>query len=70
MSVSVGQAKLRLASKDLRVRWNETTLSWRDEVSRKFEEAHLKPLLLTLRTAEAALEEMHGVLNQVRRDCE
>ena len=69
MSVYAGQAKIKEASKELRVRWNNTKSLWRDEVSRQFEEKHLDPLLLKLRKAEEALSHMDAVLNQLRRDC-
>ena len=69
MSVYAGRVKIKDASKTLRARWNSTKSLWRDEVSRKFEEKQLDPLLLKLRKAEEALSHMDGVLNRLRRDC-
>jgi hypothetical protein len=70
MSVNAAHGKLRRACSDLVVRWQGTRTAWHDEVSEKFEENHLKPLVAKLRRAEAALEQMDVVLHQVRRDCE
>ena len=70
MSVSSGHAKLQRASKDLLARWNGTRLFWRDDVSRKFDQNHLTPLLKKLRAAQEAMSHMDAILNQVRRDCE
>ena len=69
MSVYAGRAKIKNASKELRIRWNETRSLWQDEVGRAFEERHLDPLLSKLRKAEEAMLHMDEMLNQLRRDC-
>jgi len=61
--------RIKRASKDLVIRWNETRASWRDDVARGFEEKNLAPLMTKLRTADAALSHMVRVLGWVRRDC-
>ena len=70
MSVYAGQMKLKRASKDLLARWRETKTTWRDDVSRRFEEHHIVPLMTKLRTAEAALAHMVVILDKIHRDCE
>ncbi len=70
MSVYAGQANLKRASGDLLARWNETRLVWRDDISRKFEERYIDPLVLQLRTAQEAMAHMDSVLGKIRRDCE
>ena len=69
MSVNAACGKLKRASKDLLVRWDETRLLWYDENSRKFEDNHLRPLMAALRTAEIAMGNMDETLGRVRRDC-
>jgi len=70
MSVDVAHGKIKLISKELRIRWSQTRAVWRDENSRKFEAAHVTPLWAQLRTTEAALVHMRTVLAQARRDCQ
>jgi len=69
VSVQGGQAKLHYASKKLTGRWDGTKFVWRDEVSRRFEENHLMPLISKLQAAEGAMGRMEAILQQVRRDC-
>jgi hypothetical protein len=70
MSVYAGQAKISRASRDLVARWRSVKGVWRDEVSRRFEDEHIMPLLRELRSTEAALTRMTRVMNQIRRECE
>jgi len=69
MSVNAGRAKLRDASKKLMVRWEGIRHGWRDEISKNYEENHIKPLMIKLRKAAEAMERMDLVLNHVRHDC-
>ena len=69
MSVNAGHARLREASKDLLVHWNDIRAVWRDENSQRFEEAWVEPLLSSIRTARIAMEHMETVLQRIRRDC-
>ena len=70
MSVDAGQARIKRASRELFARWHSTRSMWRDEVSSKFEDKHLTPLVAALRTAEEALGRMAMVLQRLHQDCE
>ena len=70
MSVDAGQARIERASKELFVCWNSIQSTWRDEVSRGFEENHLTPVVAAMRTAEKALDRMGLILQQLHQDCE
>jgi hypothetical protein len=69
MSVYAGQANLKRASRDLLARWSETRLVWRDDISRKFEERYIEPMVQRLRMAQEAMAHMEGVLTKIRADC-
>ena len=70
MSIVAGQAKLKRASKDLMIAWNEIRASWRDDKSREFDKRYIAPMAAKLRAADAALIHMDGILYRLRRDCE
>lgn len=69
MSVKSGQAKLNRALKDLFERWDDTEFVWRDVMRGKFEEKHLVPLKPLVRSADGAMTNMAGLIQQLRRDC-
>jgi hypothetical protein len=69
MSLYSGQASLKRASQDLFAQWEQTRLIWRDDISRKFEERYIEPLVRQIRTAREAIEHMDGVVGKIRRDC-
>lgn len=69
MSVSAGHGKIRKATKELQVRWNDAQADWHDQNSRLFEEKYLDPLMADLRAVEGAMNHMAAVLQKVRNDC-
>lgn len=70
MGVHEGRGQLAKAMKELMHRWLDTKSNWRDAVSEKFEEDHLRPLEMDLKAATAAMDHAGQVLAQARRDCE
>ena len=69
MSVAESQAKLSRAARDLFVRWDQTTSSWRDENRRQFEKKYLALLRLELSKTKRAMEHIDTVLDRLRHDC-
>ncbi len=69
MSVSVGQAKLQRALKDLHAAWGRVRPSWRDEVARSFEGEVVAELDHRVRGALGGMQQMQEVLQRARRDC-
>ena len=69
MGVYESRGALDKAMKDLTIRWNEARSQWDDAVAREFEEKHLKPLLIDLRTATAAMDQMAALLNVIHSEC-
>lgn len=70
MGVYEGRGQLAKAIKTLTMRWQETRMSWDDQLARRFEERFLKPLEMDLRSAVGAMEHMATMLHQIHRDCE
>lgn len=69
MSVHEGGGRLGKAMKELLMHWEETKQAWNDPVSRAFEQEHLVPLTMDLKTTIAAMGQMALVLDNVRREC-
>jgi len=69
MSVHEGGGRLGKAMKELLMHWEETKQVWNDPVSRTFEQEHLVPLTMDLRTTIAAMGQMALVLDNIRREC-
>lgn len=70
MSVESSVGKLKRTEKDLRRKWNDMKLVWRDENSRRLERDVISPLLARIRTTELAMGRMAAMLRSARRDCE
>jgi len=70
MSVSVAQANLLDALKDLRLRWAHIQEVWNDPASRRFDQDVIQPLEPRVVAAIRALDQVSELLVQVRRDCE
>jgi hypothetical protein len=70
MGLYEGRGQLTKGMKDLLLHWNETKGTWEDSNTRSFEEKHLVPLEMDLRSALSAMDHMATLLQQIRRDCE
>ncbi|HVP11907.1 MAG TPA: hypothetical protein VMV94_12065 [Phycisphaerae bacterium] len=70
MSASAGLGKLKKAAKELRAQWEETHGVWHDDISRRFEEDLVIPLMARLEKVELTLSHMGAVLQRMHRDCE
>ena len=69
MGVHEGRGQLAKAMKELMLRWNEAKSAWRDGMSEKFEQEHLRPLEMDLKNATGAMDLWGQILAQARRDC-
>jgi hypothetical protein len=69
MSLSTGSGKLNLLLKELRLRWEETQISWHDPVSQAFEEKHCRPLEMQIVATLRELDRLALAIDQARRDC-
>lgn len=68
--LDTSESQLRGALQDLQRAWNEVSESWNDEISRKFSEEHLDPLLPTSKMALDAVARMRELLNRMQLECE
>ena len=69
MGVQEGSGRIGKAMKELLIQWEETKQVWDDPVSRSFEQRHLIPLQMDLKTATAAMGQMALLLDNIRREC-
>ncbi len=69
MGVHEGSGRLSKAMKELLMHWEETKQVWDDPASRGFEQRHIIPLQMDLRTATAAMGQMALLLENIRREC-
>ncbi len=70
MGLYEGRGLLAKALKDLIHRWQEAKAGWDDPVSSAMETEFIEPLEMDLRSALGAMDQLAGVLSQVRQDCE
>ncbi|NOZ41530.1 MAG: hypothetical protein GXP24_15075 [Planctomycetes bacterium] len=63
-------ARMRKATEDLQVAWEQTTEQWHDEVSRKFCEQHLEPIGPAMKLSLDAVGRMQQLMNQIQNECE
>jgi hypothetical protein len=69
MNVNVGLLQLHAALKAVRLRWDETKLSWSDSVRKEFEENHWDPLIAQVMATERAMEHLSHMVGQMQQDC-
>ena len=55
--------------KELMQKWSETRHSWDDAMSRAFEEKYLTNLVMDMRNAVGAMDQMAVLLQQAYHDC-
>ncbi len=70
MGVHESSGILSRAAKDLGIQWNSTKMSWRDAMSEAFEQRYIEQLAADLKTAQSAMDQASGFVQQVRRECE
>ena len=63
-------ARLRKATEDLQIAWQQTTEFWQDDVSHAFCERYLEPLGPATKMSLEAIGRMRQLMNQIQRECE
>ncbi len=63
-------ARLRKATEDLQIAWEQTHDLWQDDVSRSFAERHLDPIGPAMKLTLDAVGRMQQLLNQIQNECE
>ena len=69
MGVAESQAMLTRGAKDLYIRWDLTTETWRDDTRAQFEKKYLYVLRAEVRKSELALDNLDTILSHIRADC-
>lgn len=70
MNLHASRARLLALTRDLAVRWQETSATWTDLRRQEFEKRHLEGLFLAVDKAAAAMERLEETIRQARKDCE
>jgi hypothetical protein len=70
MSMNVGQARLRDALKQLKLRYERAQLDWDDSARREFEQQFLAPLEGQVIAAMNAMGRLSEVCSAAKRECE
>ena len=69
MSLDMGRNRLFKEFDVLRLRWEQTQLTWQDVVRQEFTDAHWKPLDMAVLTTLGAMDRLAPILIQARQDC-
>ncbi len=67
--LQTGAARLHLALKTLRLRWEETKEHWGDKTRVAFEENHLSDIEPVISSTLEAVGRMSEMLGRAQRDC-
>jgi len=70
MNISSNGKLLAAATKDLSVRWSETTDAWKDTKAREFEKRYLAELISSVERAVPVFDDLDKLVSRVRSDCE
>ena len=70
MSLTSSAIDLSGALKDLRLKWEDATAVWNDQVRHEFETTHWEPLVERVVAALRAMDRLGPVLLKLRQDCE
>ena len=65
-----GAARLRKATEDLQIAWQQTAELWQDEVSQAFCERYLEPIGPATKMSLEAIGRMRQMISQIERECE
>jgi len=62
--------RLRRATRELMLKWEETKSHWNDDANRDFETNHLQPLLPQLSLTVNVVQRLNELLERAERECE
>jgi len=63
-------ARMRKATEELQIAWEQTAELWQDDVSRSFCERYLEPIGPAMKMTLDATNRMRQLLKQIQTDCE
>jgi hypothetical protein len=62
--------RIRHALEELEAAWRHSSDEWHDEVSRRFAQQRLEPMIPKIKLALDAIGRMHQILTEAQRDCD
>jgi hypothetical protein len=68
--MTAGGAKLRAATQQLLIQWEETKEHWRDAKCQEFEQKYMQELLASVDRAMTVIEQLDTLVKKIRSDCE
>lgn len=69
MSLEMSRNRIFKEFEVLRLRWEQTLLTWQDQVRQEFAADQWNQLDLAVLTTLGAMDRLAPVMNQVRQDC-
>lgn len=69
MSVEGARQRAQASLRDLKLKWEHASVTWRDATAAEFGERYVEQLEQAIRTALPAMEKMIEVLARIERDC-
>ena len=70
MSLGGNKSRLVGVTKELKLKWDETKVYWRDAKSREFEHRYIQELLAHVDRTVTVIEKLDELLKKIRSDCE
>ena len=68
-NLNTARINLLRMTKDLSIRWIQTTEAWDDTMSRRFDREILEPLRRTVEATSTSMETMNESLARAHKDC-
>ncbi len=63
-------SRLEALTKELRVQWQQTKVSWNDAKALEFEQKFLVELFSTVDKTVGVIEQIDKLMSKIRKDCE
>jgi hypothetical protein len=67
--MATAKAQLAKATKNLLLKWDNTTEHWNDPVSRSMEKQYIEPLRDSVRSSIAAMDSIGEVIDKAEQGC-
>jgi hypothetical protein len=70
MSLRNDGTRLQMITKELVLKWRDTTEYWQDTKAAEFEHTYIDELQSAVDTAVIVIEQLDKLISKIRKDCE
>ena len=70
MSIRNDGIRLQMITKELVLKWRDTTESWQDVKAAQFEHTYIDELQASVDTAVIVIEQLDKLMAKIKKDCE